>query len=162
MVPRNQTNSVVSFQVILATAVVCITVNETFEITACSDPNRVEVILDNIKEVVWNHKGRSEICECGSDELAHSIQGINAGELTVTQIDIESFPIANSAETTPVLAITLTWNLTSVGQASGAEMNFTLSFFTEHQDILFDGQIAEVFNGTIKTTYEVYNLFVKM
>ncbi|XP_078345424.1 uncharacterized protein LOC144630941 [Oculina patagonica] len=160
--PTNETGSAVSFQVILNTGVICASINETFQTTACSDPGRVEVVLNSIREVHWLRNkieagGRFEINgTCQSDSLAHSISGISGG-LGISNLGSREFLLDGTEEIMNVSFIELTWDLSVEGQAQGAEMKFILFFFTKNVTIIFEGQKADVFNGTVKTTYEITN-----
>ena len=154
-----QTNSSVSYQVILATRIICASTDPDFQLKACSDPERVEVLLLGVTEVLWfreNKKddARTEIDNCPNDAFSHTISGLNAS-FEFVGFGQQTFEIVNSLETISVSSAELSWNLTAQGQAPGAMLTFNIFFFTQNETILFDGQMVDVFNGTIKTTYEV-------
>ena len=155
-----QTNSSVSYQVILATRIICSSTDPDFQLTACSDPERVEVLLLGVTEVLWLRENeeddaRIEIDNCPNDTLNHTISGLNAS-FEFVAFGQQTFEIVNnSSETISVSSAELSWNLTAQGQAPGAMLTFNIFFFTQNETILFDGQMVDVFNGTVKTTYEV-------
>lgn len=153
-----QTNTSVSFQVLLSTLIICVSTNSTFQLTACSDPDRVEVLVLGVTEVLWSKKKRIEIITCEEDEedvkFNHSISGQDASFEFVGTNRTE-FEIANSSDTMEVSFVELSWNLEALGQAPGALLKFNIFFFTQNETIIFEDQMVDVFNGTVKTSYEV-------
>ena len=157
-IPSNETNSTASFQVILGTGATCASINETFQTTACSDPSRIEVVLDSVTEVDWSMdkkgKGGRKVIKCRKDDLVHTISGIKNG-VSISNASFKEFQVDGTEDMITVPFIELTWDLSAEGQAQGAEMKLTLFFFNENVTIIFEGQKADVFNGTVKSTYEV-------
>lgn len=151
-----QTNSSVSFQVLLSTRIICVSTNSTFQLTACSDPDRVEVFVFGVTEVLWLKKKRIEFitCENENDTFTHSISGLDAS-FEFVGINLQEFEIANSSDTMEVSFVELSWNLTALGQAPGSLLKFNIFFFTQNETIIFEDQMVDVFNGTVKTSYEV-------
>lgn len=154
-----QTNSSVSFQVILATRVICASTNPEFQLTACSDPERAEVLILGVTEVLWFRKenesgGRTEIGDCANDTFSHNISGLDAS-FELVEFGVQVFEIVNSSETINVSFVVLSWDLAALGQAPGALLTFNIFLFTQNETIIFDGQMVEVSNGTVKTSYEV-------
>ena len=162
-----QTNSSVSFQVILATRIICASINSAFQLEACSDPDRVEVLVVGVTEVGWfrekskkkdkkekKNDARTEIHTCGSDSFNHSISGLDAS-FEFVGFSQQLFEIHNSSEMINVSSAVLSWNLEALGQAPGALLTFNILFFTQNATIIFEDQMVDVFNGTVKTSYEV-------
>ena len=162
-----QTNSSVSFQVNLATRIICASANSTFQREACSDPDRVEVLVVGVTEVRWfrekskkndkkekKNDARTEIHTCRSDSFSHSISGLNAS-FKFVGFSHQLFEIHNSSEMMNVSSVELSWNLKDPGQAPGALLTFNILFFTQNATIIFEDQMVDVFNGTVKTSYEV-------
>lgn len=131
-----QINSSVSFQVLLSTRIICVSTNSTFQLTACSDPDRVEVLVLGVTEVLWLKKKRIEFITCENDTFIHSISGLDAS-FEFVGINIQEFEIANSPDTMEVSFVELSWNLTALGQAPGSLLKFNIFFFTQNETIIF-------------------------
>ena len=152
-----QINSSVSFQVVLSTRIICVSTNSMFQLTACSDPDRVEVLVLGVTEVLWLNKTRIEFITCehaDNKSLNHSISGLDAS-FDFLGTNHQVFQIANSTDTMNVSFVELFWNLEALGQAPGALLKFNIFFFTQNETIIFEDQMVDVFNGTVKTSYEV-------
>lgn len=158
-----QTNSAVSFQVILATRIICVSTNPAFQLTACSDPELIEVLVLGLTEVLWfrnettideGKDARTVITNCSNDPFSHNISGLDAS-FEFVAFRHQLFEIVDTSEMMNVSFVELSWNLTALGQAPGALLTFNIFFFTQNKTIFFEGQKVDVFNGTVKTSYEV-------
>lgn len=117
------------------------------------------MLILGLTEVLWFRKkkkdeARIEMDDCPNDEFSHNISSLDAS-FELIAFGEEVFEIVNSSETMNVPLVQLSWNLTALNQAPGAMLTFNIFFFTQNETIIFEGQMVDVFNGTVKTSYEV-------